>query len=382
VTGVDLTAPFADFSLAAGTGISGAAITAVTPVSGTTYTVNVNTGTGNGTLRLDALDDDSIRDAGGNPLGGAGPGNGGFSSGEEYTVSKSIPFAAAITRLDPSPTSAGLVRFNVLFTSAVSGVDMSDFTLTSSGAVDGASVTEVAGTGGTYVVTVNTGSGDGTLRLDLVDDDTIRDGSSAPLGGIGTGNANFNSGEAYTFERTPPAVTSSLRADPDHSASAEVHFTVTFTEPVSGVDAGDFALTAAGISEAAVTGVSGAESVYTITVGTGSGDGTLRLDLIDNDTVVAVLTPATFSHFTVPSGEHEIVGYLSPSPVMHYRVTSAPGKTVYLFCRMGYTSGLFMEAMDEARAKPLVSQFKYTEIEVKGAKANMDYKAYYDKLYR
>ena len=113
-----------------------------------------------------------------------------------------------------------------------------------------------------------------------------------------------------------------------------------------------------------------------------SGFGARKLAIIDNDTVVAVLTPATFSHFTVPSGEHEIVGYLSPSPVMHYRVTPAPGKTVYLFCRMGYASGMFMEAMDEARAKPLVSQFKYTEIEVKGAKSNVDYKAYYDKLYR
>jgi hypothetical protein len=107
-----------------------------------------------------------------------------------------------------------------------------------------------------------------------------------------------------------------------------------------------------------------------------------QLEIIDNDTVVAVLTTATFSHFTVPSGEHEIVGYVSPSPVMHYRVISAPGKTFYLFCRIGYTSGLFMEAMDEAQAKPLLSKFKYTEIAVKGAKAKMDYKAYYDKLYR
>jgi hypothetical protein len=114
-----------------------------------------------------------------------------------------------------------------------------------------------------------------------------------------------------------------------------------------------------------------------------SGFGAARkLAIIDNDTVVAVLTPGTFSYFTVPSGEHEIVGYFSPSPIMHYRVTHAPGKTVYLFCRIGYTSGMFMEAMDEARAKPLVSEFKYTEIEVKGAKANMDYKSYYDKLYK
>jgi cellobiose-specific phosphotransferase system component IIB len=67
---------------------------------------------------------------------------------------------------------------------------------------------------------------------------------------------------------------------------------------------------------------------------------------------------------------------------MHYRVTHAPGKTVYLLCRIGYTSGLFMEAIDEAQARPLLSKFKYTQIEVKGAKAKMDYKAYYDKLYK
>ena len=107
-----------------------------------------------------------------------------------------------------------------------------------------------------------------------------------------------------------------------------------------------------------------------------------KLAIIDNDTIVAVLTPGTFSHFTVPSGEHEIVGYFSPSPVMHYRVTPASGKTVYLLCRVGYTSGMFMEVMEEARAKTLMSQFKYTEIGVKGGKANMNYKDYYDRMYK
>jgi hypothetical protein len=121
--------------------------------------------------------------------------------------------------------------------------------------------------------------------------------------------------------------------------------------------------------------------IYVLREDSGYG-GARKLAIIDNDTVVAVLTPGTFSYFAVPSGEHEIVGYISPSPMMHYRVTPAPGKTIYLFCRMGYASGMFMEAMDEAQAKTLVSQFKYTEIGVKGGKANMDYKAYYDKLYK
>jgi hypothetical protein len=76
------------------------------------------------------------------------------------------------------------------------------------------------------------------------------------------------------------------------------------------------------------------------------------------------------------------VAYASPSPLMHYRVTPAPGKTVYLYCRMGYTSGMYMEPIDAERARALMSEFKYTEIEIKGEKAKMDYKAYYDNLYK
>ena len=90
VTGVDVAPPFNDFALTLGSGITGASIVVVTPVSETTYTVGVNTGAGNGTIRLDLLDDDSIINSNNQPLGGAGTGNGGFLSGEVYTINKSI----------------------------------------------------------------------------------------------------------------------------------------------------------------------------------------------------------------------------------------------------------------------------------------------------
>ncbi len=90
VTGVDIASPFNDFGLVASSGITGASITSVAPVSETTYTVRVNTGSGNGTLRLDVSDDDSIIDLTGQPLGGAGAGNGNFTTGEIYTINKSI----------------------------------------------------------------------------------------------------------------------------------------------------------------------------------------------------------------------------------------------------------------------------------------------------
>jgi hypothetical protein len=71
-------------------GITGASITGVTPVSGTTYTVSVNTGSGNGTIGLTVNDDDSIIDSASHPLGGAGTGNGSFNNGEFYTINKSV----------------------------------------------------------------------------------------------------------------------------------------------------------------------------------------------------------------------------------------------------------------------------------------------------
>lgn len=110
--------------------------------------------------------------------------------------------------------------------------------------------------------------------------------------------------------------------------------------------------------------------------------GARKFAIIDNDTVVAVLTPGSFNAFKVPSGEHEIVAYVAPSPIMHHRVTPAPGRTIYLLCKMGYASGMFIEPLDTDRARQLIAQFKYTEIETKGEKAKMDYKAYYDRLYK
>jgi len=107
-----------------------------------------------------------------------------------------------------------------------------------------------------------------------------------------------------------------------------------------------------------------------------------KIAIIDNDTVLGVLTPGTFTYFKVPSAQHEIVGYISPMPMVHYRVMPSPGKTVYLLIKVGYTSGLFMLPVDEAEAKPLIAAFRQTEIGLKDQKAKMNYKEYYDKLFQ
>jgi hypothetical protein len=84
-----------------------------------------------------------------------------------------------------------------------------------------------------------------------------------------------------------PTVTSINRADPNPTAAASVAYNVVFSAPVNGVDTTDFALTNTGISGASVASVTGSNANYTVNVNTGTGSGTLRLDIVDDDTIVA-----------------------------------------------------------------------------------------------
>ncbi len=115
------------------------------------------------------------------------------------------PAVASILRSDPSPTGAMTVNFTVTFSEDVTGVDVSDFALTTTGVI-GAGVTAVAGEGNTRTITVNRGIGSGTIRLDVSDDDTIVNIGNSPLGGIGPGNGDFTTGETYTIDATLPVL--------------------------------------------------------------------------------------------------------------------------------------------------------------------------------
>ena len=281
VSGVDAS----DFVLSVGGAISGATVSTVSGL-GRDYIVHVDTGSGDGTLRLDVVDDDSIIDSSNNPLGGVGAGNGSFVTGEIYTVDKSLATVVNILRVDQNPSAGGILRFAVNFSEPVTGVDAVDFLPVTTGSLAGAIVTEVNGVGNSYTVAINAGSGDGTLRLDVLDNDSILDTLNIPLGGVGVGNGNFTAGEVYSLNGPAPSVISILRIDTHPTAATVVHFNVTFSEPVSGVDGSDFLLTTSGISGAAMTEILFSGSSYFVTVNTGSGNGTIRLDVLDNDSIV------------------------------------------------------------------------------------------------
>lgn len=117
-----------------------------------------------------------------------------------HVVDTTSPTVSSINRAGANPTKASSVGYTINFSEAVTGVDITDFTLVTTG-VTGAAISGISGSGSTYTVTVNTGTGDGTIRLDLDDNDSIIDGAGNPLGGSGAGNGNFT-GQVYDIDRS------------------------------------------------------------------------------------------------------------------------------------------------------------------------------------
>ncbi len=222
-----------------GIGLTGFGITSVSG-SGKSYAVTVNTGSGSGSLGLNLIDNDSIANVINNPLGGVGAGNGSFT-GQVYTINKVPPRVTAINRLEPSPTNVGTINYTVSFSEAVSRVDSSDFTLETQG-LTGAGITSVTRVNDTfYSVAINTGVGEGTVRLSLTDNDSIVNGLGLPLGGAGSNNGTFR-GEVYTIDRTAP-IGDIVDIVPDPIRDKVDAITIRFNEAVRGFDLADLRLT-------------------------------------------------------------------------------------------------------------------------------------------
>jgi hypothetical protein len=111
------------------------------------------------------------------------------------------PTLLSITRNSGSPTNATSVSWTVVFSEPVNGVTASNFGLVNGGLI-APSITSAVGPGptDTWVVTANTGSGNGTLGLNLANNTGITDVASNALT-----TASFT-GQVYTIDKTviPP----------------------------------------------------------------------------------------------------------------------------------------------------------------------------------
>lgn len=181
-----------------------------------------DTSVGSFTVAL-AVSASGIRDAAGNQSS--------FSA--TAPTDAAAPTAQSITRLDSDPTNSASVRWTVTFSESVTGVGIADFSLVHTGGVTGDSITTV-GTGTTsYVVTASTGTGtgSGTLGLNVLDDDSIKDGVLLALVGAGTNNGGLT-GPTYTVDRAAPTLSSLRMLDVDGDGRVD-QVTATFNETIA-----------------------------------------------------------------------------------------------------------------------------------------------------
>lgn len=250
------------------------------------YTVSVLLNPGTDVVRLDLINNNSITDLHGNYL------NANFTNGEVYSTSFGVPVVASIVRASNNPTNANSVDFIVTFTELVNGVDANDFAVSNNGFV-----TNITNANPFYVVTVNTGTNEGLIKLDLIDNDSIVNSQNIPLGGEGIGNATFTNGESFTIDRTPPQVTSIVRASNNPTIDSSVNYIVTFSEPVNHVDAADFFVTTSNLNSFAIN-VQNQNPFYIVTISTGAGSSDLRLDLFNNNSISDFAGNILNQHFT------------------------------------------------------------------------------------
>jgi hypothetical protein len=87
-------------------------------------------------------------------------------------------------------------------------------------------------------------------------------------------------GEVYSIDRVNPTATIT-RLDADPTASTFISWSVVFSEPVTTFGTGNIALATTGVAGAFISSVSGSGANYTVVANTGTGDGTIGLDLTD-----------------------------------------------------------------------------------------------------
>ena len=274
VTGVSV----GDFQLT-GTGAATGNIASVTG-SGTTYTVTVNSISGDGTLRLD------LKNAGTGIADSAGNAAPGYTSGQSYTFDYTAPSVTSV--LVPASATYGAgdpLEFTVNFNEAVTvdttnGTPSLPLTLDNGGTVQAAYVSGSGGTALTFRYTVVAGNADadgiamngplsfngGTIR------DTAGNAAATTLNAVGAT-------AGILVDALAPAVTGIVRVGSELTNATSVVYAVTFSDSVTGVDASDFTLVASGSVTASIGAVSGSGANWSVTIDNIAGDGVLRLDL-------------------------------------------------------------------------------------------------------
>lgn len=220
-----------------------------------------------------------------------GSGSGVIQSGSALAFR--VPRVESILRMDANPNNSGSAEFQVTFSDGVTGVDPGDFAIAVTGSIAGAVVDHIHATADPRVweVHVTSYSGTGTLRLDLIDNDSITSTLGARLGGAGLNNGSFKSGESYTIGQPAPTVQAVNIGDGTAQRSLVKQVVVVFSGPVAfaGSPSNAFQLTGPMGNVSVSVDLSLSTATQTIARVTFTGPGTEFGSLLDGRYVLTIL---------------------------------------------------------------------------------------------
>lgn len=200
-----------------------------------------------------------------------------------------VPLVESFVRNGNSPTASTNLSWTITFSKDVTGVDLGDFQLSS--ILSPQPTLQLQATSpSVYTITANAAAAAGQLSnvtMRLNDDDSIVDGSGAPLGGEGSGNGDATAPAYFVdYERPVPTLLEVLPAP----QPPNITLSIRFNEPVTGLTQQDI-VTGGGASLVSLSG-SGANytavivtpEVGTVTVDIPEGAAT---DTVGNSSVAA-----------------------------------------------------------------------------------------------
>ena len=173
------------------------------------------------------------------------------------------PAIESITTTELDPTNANPIPVTVVFSEAVYELLVGEISVTNGTASNLQTADKI-----TYNFDI-TPEADGDVSAHI------------PAGVCRDGATNTNTLSATltrTSDRTPPTVTSIERVTQQYTNLSSVDFLVTFSEPVYDVQTSNFTLSGTAVG-ATISSISGTGDSRTVTVSTGSTDGTLFLNL-------------------------------------------------------------------------------------------------------
>ena len=277
----------------------------------------LNTAAGTYTLTLSNVDW-GLSDAYGNLL----------MIGATTIWTRSGPAVVSIAPSGPTITNATSLQYTVTFNESVSNVLAADFTLSTSGTTG--TIASISGSGASYTVTVNNVSGNGTLGLNLVSNDSIVDGNGNPVTG------NFT-GQVYTIDTTPPTVTIGTPSS-SWTHGEPVSFTVTYADAnfnASTLAAANISLNNTGTANGTVS-VSGSGTTCTLTISGITGDGTLGIS------IAAGTASDLAGNLAPPAGPSGTFLVDNTGPTVTIAASATPNSAV------GTTTDLFVQGTDIA----------------------------------